>query len=66
LILTLKLWKIKKLWFWPWNNEFGWKKCRHSSNPGQGPGARMDFRTPRHPKHRINYAEFNVHVDGVA
>jgi hypothetical protein len=19
----------------PWNNEFGWKKCRHSSNPGQ-------------------------------
>jgi hypothetical protein len=25
----------KKEWFLPWNNEFGWKKCRHSSNPGQ-------------------------------
>jgi hypothetical protein len=33
LILTMKLWKIKKkYWFWPWNNakwyyllEFGWK-----------------------------------------
>jgi hypothetical protein len=20
----------KKLRFWPWNNEFGWQKCRHS------------------------------------
>jgi hypothetical protein len=27
----------KKEWFWPWNNEFGWKKYRHSSNPGQNP-----------------------------
>jgi hypothetical protein len=33
LILTMKLWKMKKV-----NEiEFGLKKCRHSSNPGHGP-----------------------------
>jgi hypothetical protein len=32
-----------KYWFWPWNNEFGWKKCRHSSNPGKGPERWSDF-----------------------
>jgi hypothetical protein len=34
----MKLWKMKKSSdFDHEKNEFGWKKCRHSSNPGQNP-----------------------------